>query len=103
LSLPPDLKHQLLASVRVQGVSVRPPAGTSAKDAASIDHAVANAIASGARPALVLTFSVAAVGALMSFLIPRVHNRGTVEQTGDTDVSAQDNDVGAGTASARLH
>jgi predicted MFS family arabinose efflux permease len=88
LSLPPDLKQQVLAGVHEHGVSVRAPAGTSAKDAASVDHAIVNAIASGARPALVLTCSVAAVGALMSFLIPRVHSHGATgladERAGET-------------------
>jgi EmrB/QacA subfamily drug resistance transporter len=90
LSLPPDLKHQLLGSVREQGVSARPPAGTSAKDAASINHAIASAIASGARPALALTVLVAAIGALMSFLIPRVHHPSAAEPTGDGAITARD-------------
>ena len=71
-SLPAALKRQVVAQVHLRGVGVRPPAGVSPQDASTLNHTIASALASGARPALFITAGVAVIGAMVALLVPKV-------------------------------
>ena len=71
-ALPVAVKAQALAGVHAQGAFYKPPASTSRHDTAILQHALRTSVAGGTRVALVFAALVVAVGALLSFLIPRV-------------------------------
>jgi predicted MFS family arabinose efflux permease len=64
-TLAPEVKSRALDQLHASGISFVPPP--------SLTHAIENAVASGARPALLFASGVVTVGALLSFLIPHVH------------------------------
>jgi hypothetical protein len=66
------LKAQALAGVHAQGAFYRPPTSASPHDTAILQHALRTSVAGGTRVALAFAAVVVAVGALLSFLIPRV-------------------------------
>ncbi len=70
-ALPVAVKAQALAGVHAQGAFYKPPASTSPHDTAILQHALRTSVAGGTRVALVFAALVVAVGALLSFLIPR--------------------------------
>jgi MFS family permease len=59
-----DVKSRALAQLHASGVGFVPPS--------LLTHAIENAVASGARPALLFASFVVTCGALLSFLIPHV-------------------------------
>ncbi len=70
-SLPADVRTHALTRIHALGTNFAPPPGTSAHDIATLRGALANAVASGTRFALVFATLVVALGALISLLIPR--------------------------------
>jgi EmrB/QacA subfamily drug resistance transporter len=71
-ALPVAVKVQALAGVHAQGAFYRPPALTSPHDTTILQQALRTSVAGGTRAALVFAASVVLIGALLSFLIPRV-------------------------------
>ncbi|HEV7524971.1 MAG TPA: MFS transporter [Acidimicrobiia bacterium] len=71
-ALPAAVKIQALAGVHAQGAFYRPPASTNPHDTTILQHALRTSVAGGTRVALLFAAVVVAVGALLSFLIPRV-------------------------------
>jgi EmrB/QacA subfamily drug resistance transporter len=84
-ALPPDLKAQALAGVHSLGGSYVPPASTSPRDLATLQHALQASVASGTRTALLFAIGVVTAGALLSFLIPR-RAAGTSRVAGAADL-----------------
>ena len=70
--LPAAVKVRALVGVHAFGAFYKPPPSTSPHDAAILQHALRTSVASGARVALSFAIVVVAIGALLSFLIPRV-------------------------------
>jgi EmrB/QacA subfamily drug resistance transporter len=70
--LPAAVKVQALAGVHAQGAFYQPPASTSPHDTSILQHALRTSVAGGTRIALVFAAVVVLLGALVSFLIPRV-------------------------------
>jgi EmrB/QacA subfamily drug resistance transporter len=70
-AIPAGVKAQALVGVHALGANYRPPASTSAHDAALLTSALDHAVATGTRFALSFAIVVVALGALLSFLIPR--------------------------------
>ena len=68
----PRSKVQALAGVHAQGAFYQPPASTSPHDTSILQHALRTSVAGGTRIALVFAATVVLLGALVSFLIPRV-------------------------------
>jgi hypothetical protein len=66
------VKARALAGVHAQGAYYKPPASTSPHDAAIVQHALRASVVSGTHVALVFAAVVVLIGALLSFLIPRV-------------------------------
>ena len=71
-ALPAAIKVQALAGVHAQGAFYRPPASTSPHDTTILQQALRTSVAGGTRTALVFAASIVLIGALLSFLIPRV-------------------------------
>jgi EmrB/QacA subfamily drug resistance transporter len=71
-ALPAAVKVQALAGVHAQGAFYQPPASTSPHDTSILQHALRTSVAGGTRIALVFAAIVVLLGALVSFLIPRV-------------------------------
>jgi hypothetical protein len=71
-ALPAALKVQALAGVHAQGAFYQPPASTSAHNTAILQHALRTSVAGGTRAALIFAASIVLLGALVSFLIPRI-------------------------------
>ncbi len=71
-ALPAALKVQALAGVHAQGAFYQPPTSTNAHDTTILQHALRTSVAGGTRTALVFAATVVLLGALASFLIPRV-------------------------------
>jgi EmrB/QacA subfamily drug resistance transporter len=71
-ALPAAVKVQALAGVHAQGAFYQPPASTSPHDTSILQHALRTSVAGGTRVALVFAAIVVLLGALVSFLIPRV-------------------------------
>ena len=71
-ALPIAVKAQALAGVHAQGAFYRPPTSTSPHDTTILQHALRTSVVSGTRVALLFAAVVVAIGALVSFLIPRV-------------------------------
>jgi EmrB/QacA subfamily drug resistance transporter len=71
-ALPAAIKVQALAGVHAQGAFYKPPASTSAHDTSILQHALRTSVAGGTRITLVFAAMVVLLGALVSFLIPRV-------------------------------
>jgi EmrB/QacA subfamily drug resistance transporter len=84
-ALPPDLKAHALAGVHALGGSYLPPASTSPHDLATLQHALQASVTSGTRTALLFAIGVVALGALLSFLIPR-RAAGTSSVAGAADL-----------------
>jgi hypothetical protein len=63
---------QALAGVHAQGAFYKPSASISPHDTAILQHALRTSVAGGTRITLVFAASVVLVGALLSFLIPRI-------------------------------
>ena len=74
-ALPLAVKAQALAGVHAQGAFYKPPASTSPHDTSILQHALRTSVVGGTRFALLFAAVVVAVGALLSFLIPRVAGR----------------------------
>ncbi|HEY5076123.1 MAG TPA: MFS transporter [Acidimicrobiia bacterium] len=74
-ALPLAVKAQVLAGVHAQGAFYKPPASTSPHDTSILQHALRTSVVGGTRFALLFAAVVVAVGALLSFLIPRVAGR----------------------------
>jgi hypothetical protein len=55
-----------------QGVTFVPPPGTGAAELARLEATLSDAIAAGARPALLFAAVVVGIGTIVSFLIPRI-------------------------------
>jgi MFS family permease len=70
--LPPSVKASTIAGVHQQGASYIVPPSTSATAHAIIQHATESALVSGTRIALLFAMVVVALGAIVSFRIPRV-------------------------------
>jgi hypothetical protein len=66
------VKTRALVGVHALGAFYKPPLSTSPHDTAILQHALRTSVASGARVALTFAIVVVAIGALLSFLIPRV-------------------------------
>ena len=71
-ALPVAVKAQALTGVHAYGAFYTPPASTSPHDATILEHALRTSVVGGTRTALVFAASVVAVGAFLSFLIPRL-------------------------------
>jgi EmrB/QacA subfamily drug resistance transporter len=74
-ALPLAVKAQALAGVHAQGAFYKPPASTSPHDTMILQHALRTSVVGGTRFALLFAAVVVAIGALLSFLIPRVAGR----------------------------
>ena len=70
-ALPAAVKTHALAGVHALGANYRPPASTSAREAGLLTAALEHGVATGTRFALSFAIVVVALGALLSFLIPR--------------------------------
>ncbi len=84
-ALPPDLKANALVGIHALGGSYVPPASTSPHDLATLQHALQASVTSGTRTALLFAIGVVALGALLSFLIPR-RAAGTSSVAGAADL-----------------
>jgi EmrB/QacA subfamily drug resistance transporter len=71
-AIPSSLKHTVLAGIRDLGANFAPPSGTAAHIVNLLHDALASAVGSGTRFALVFAGVVVSIGAVLSFLIPRV-------------------------------
>jgi EmrB/QacA subfamily drug resistance transporter len=66
------LQAHALAGLHANGVNFVAPPGTPASDLASLHHTLDNALASGSRSALLFATGVVVLGAIVSWLIPRI-------------------------------
>jgi len=85
--LPASLKARTIAGVRVGGVNFRLPSHTRPADLATLRDVFDSAVAHGTRAALFYAVAVVVIGAITSFLIPRITIRGaapSVESTEET-------------------
>jgi EmrB/QacA subfamily drug resistance transporter len=71
-ALPEGVKTAAREALQTDGVNFAPPAGVAPADASTLRHLAENAVASGARPALLFAAAVVTVGTALSFLIPKV-------------------------------
>jgi EmrB/QacA subfamily drug resistance transporter len=71
-SLPAGLRAQSIVLFRRLGPNFQSPPGTSARDVATLNHALTAGVAAGTRPALLFAAVVVGGGALLSFLIPHI-------------------------------
>jgi EmrB/QacA subfamily drug resistance transporter len=70
-ALPAGVRQHAIDGVRALGPNYNPPSAGGARVHATVQHALESGIASGTRFALTFAFVVVAIGALVSFLIPR--------------------------------
>ena len=70
--LSPELQARAVALIHRGGVSFRPPQGMSPREIATLQHTLADAIATAARTPLIAATGFVTVGLLVSFLIPPV-------------------------------
>jgi EmrB/QacA subfamily drug resistance transporter len=75
-SLAAPVKARAVAAFHAQGVSYRPPAGTSAHDLVVLRHVFLSSIASGARLPLLFAGTLVVVSGIVSTRIPRVGSPG---------------------------
>src|SRR4029079_16512944 len=71
-SMSPDAKAHALEGIHSLSGNYVPPAGTSASDASTIEHALQHGITTGTRIALLFAFAVVSIAVVLSFLIPNV-------------------------------
>jgi EmrB/QacA subfamily drug resistance transporter len=71
-AVPAAVKAQALLGVHAQGAFYVPPRSTSPHDTTILQHALRTSVVSGTRVALLFAVVVVLLGALLSFLIPRI-------------------------------
>jgi Na+/melibiose symporter-like transporter len=70
-NLPSHLKDIAQSQVHAEGTNFAPPHDVSTRDLDALSHALTQAVSSGVRFALIFATFVVAVGAIVSWLIPR--------------------------------
>jgi predicted MFS family arabinose efflux permease len=70
-ALPANVKAHAIAGVHALGPNYTPPRGTSAAAQRTVEHTLQSGILFGTRAALTFAMIVVALGAIVSFLIPR--------------------------------
>jgi EmrB/QacA subfamily drug resistance transporter len=83
-TLPPTVKTSAIAGVRALGANYTPPSSVGARNAVVLRHALEVGVASGTRFALSFAMVVVALGAIISFLIPRTTARAALRATPPT-------------------
>jgi MFS family permease len=71
-ALDPGVRIPLLDQLREKGLNLEPPSGASLADRATVHDILRDAVAAGARPALIFAAAVVTLGTVLSFLIPKV-------------------------------
>lgn len=71
--LPAEVTDQATTAIQALGPNYAPPAGVGVPDVATLNHVFTQALAGASRVALLCATVIVGVGALVSFLIPRVH------------------------------
>jgi EmrB/QacA subfamily drug resistance transporter len=71
-ALPADVKQQALQGVHALGAGYQLPPSAGAQNGATVQHALATGVAAGTRFALMFALVVIIIGALLSWLIPKI-------------------------------
>lgn len=100
-TLPASLRQGAIAQIHASGVNFAPLKGTSAADATTLRAAIDRAVAQGARTPLEFAAVVLCIGAGLSFLIPQVGPKGTLQRGLDEELRLEESELMAESVAAR--